>query len=103
MSRMVCGQFRCAVRRRRAIGLALAGVLATILTVASCGGGGRNCLVIPAQIELVAERRAAQIKDLENKANQVDRMQGSLERSRTRLAELQAEKALLDSLSAATR
>jgi hypothetical protein len=57
-------------------------------------------MVIPAQIELVNERRTAHLKELENKARQVDRMRASLDRARGRLEQLQAEKALLDSLAA---
>ncbi len=83
---------------RRSVGLWL-GVLALIgVSATSCGSAGRNCLVIPAQIELVQERREAALKELENKARQVDRMRASLERSAERLEELQAEKALLDQI-----
>ncbi len=71
------------------LGLSVAG--------AGCGGAaaGRNCLVIPAQLELVQERREAALKELENKATSVDRMRVSLERYRERLEELKAEKAML--------
>jgi hypothetical protein len=58
-------------------------------------------MVIPAQIDLVRERRTAHLKDLENKAKQVDRMRASLERAQSRLEDLKAERALLDSLAAA--
>ncbi len=80
----------------------LMGILGIVcLAVSSCGGSaGRNCLVIPAQIDLVQERKEAALKDLENKAKQVDRMRGSLRRSLDRYSELEAEKALLDSLMA---
>ena len=75
-------------------GLCLAG--------AACGSaaGGRNCLVIPAQIELVQERREAALKQLENTATSVDRMRTSLERSQQRFTELQAEKALFEQMDA---
>ncbi|MBD3236989.1 MAG: hypothetical protein GF330_09815 [Candidatus Eisenbacteria bacterium] len=75
---------------------ALAGLLA--LGAIGCGGGPRNCLVIPAQIELVEERRTAALTELENTAHQVDRMHASIERVQARLVELKAEKAFLDSL-----
>jgi len=64
-----------------------------------CGGGGpRNCVVIPAQIELVKERREAMLADLEATARRVDRQAGTLASVRNRLETLQHEKALLDSL-----
>ncbi len=76
------------------------GVLLLIgLMVGSCGGS-RNCLVIPAQIDLVAERREAAMKELENRATQVDRVQSSLDRAARRYEEILREKALLDSLLA---
>lgn len=80
----------------------LMGILGIVcLAVSSCGGSaGRNCLVIPAQIDLVRERKDAALKNLENKAKQVDRMRGSLRRSLDRYSDLEAEKALLDSLIA---
>ena len=76
-------------------------LLLALLLVSSCSGGKRNCLVIPAQIDLVRERREAVLVALENKAKQIDRMKASLDRTRNRFEDLQAEKALLDSLIAA--
>lgn len=78
-------------------GGALLGLLA--VGAVGCGGGIRNCLVIPAQIELVEERRTAALTELENTAHQVDRMHSSIERVRARLEELRAEKVFLDSLT----
>ncbi len=78
-----------------------AGVVLLVLGLAGCGGP-RNCLVIPAQIDLVKERREAALKDLEMKANQVDRTRSSMEHVQQRLKELQQEKAFLDSLPAPT-
>jgi len=75
----------------------LAGLTVLVLGLAGCGTP-RNCLVIPAQIDLVRERREAALKDLETKANQVDRTQNSIEHVRRRVAELQAEKDFLDRL-----
>ena len=77
-----------------------AAALLVLLTVSApgCGGGPRNCLVIPAQVELVEERRTAALTELENTAHQVDRMHASIERVEARLVELRAEKAFLDSL-----
>ncbi len=69
-----------------------------ILAVSSCCGSGRNCQVIPAQVDLVKERREAAIKVLENEAKRVDRMRSSLERAMKRYDDLKVEKALLDSL-----
>jgi len=64
-----------------------------------CGGGGpRNCLVIPAQIDLVKERREALLADLEATARRVDRQAGTLETVKTRYESLRQERALLDSL-----
>ncbi len=84
---------------RRATGLWALLLLGLCLTGAACGGAaGRNCLVIPAQIELVQERREAELKKLETTASSVDRMRSSLERSQQRLTELQAEKALLEQM-----
>jgi hypothetical protein len=76
----------------------LAACLAVLMVGAGACGGPRNCLVIPAQIDLVSERRAAALKDLETKANQVDRTVASIERVQQRLKDLQGEKAFLDSL-----
>lgn len=71
------------------------------LSAMSCGGGARrNCLVIPAQVDLLKERRTAVLRDLENKAKQVDRMRASLDRAMKNYDEKLAEKALLDSLAA---
>jgi cell division protein FtsB len=72
------------------------GVLALMLN--SCGTGGRNCLIIPAQVDLLKERKESALLDLENKARQVDRLSESLVRTKENLADMQAEKALLDSL-----
>lgn len=67
----------------------------------SCSGGAqRNCLVIPAQVDLLKERRTAALRDLENKAKQVDRLRSSLDRAIKNYEEKLAEKALLDSLAA---
>jgi len=79
-------------------GLGVAVLVALALLASSCGGAGRNCLVIPAQIEMNQERREAALSSLENKARQVDRMRSSLQRAQERYDELQAERALLDSL-----
>jgi len=76
------------------------GVLLLIGLMAESCGGSRNCLVIPAQIDLVAERREAAMKELENRATQVDRVQSSLDRAAKRYEELLREQALLDSLLA---
>jgi len=65
--------------------------------VMSCGTP-RNCLVIPAQVELLEERRTAALTDLENTASQVERQYSSIERMRAQLETLRAEKAFLDSL-----
>ena len=75
------------------------GVVFLVLGVGACGTP-RNCLVIPAQIDLVKERREAALKDLETKANQVDRTRSSMEHVQQRLTELQQEKSFLDSLPA---
>ena len=76
-------------------------LLGLCLTGAACGGAaGRNCLVIPAQIEIAQERREAELKKLEATATSVDRMRASLERAQQRLTELQAEKALLEQMDA---
>lgn len=84
--------------RLRVLGVLL---MALPLFMASCGGGaGRNCLVIPAQVDLLMERRTASLRDLENKAKQVDRMRASLERSIKNYEEKLTEKALFDSLAA---
>jgi hypothetical protein len=77
----------------------LAAVVFLVLGVGACAAP-RNCLVIPAQIDLVKERREAALKDLETKANQVDRTRSSMEHVQERLKELQQEKAFLDSLPA---
>ena len=74
------------------------GVLLLIGLVAGSCGGNRNCLVIPAQIDLVTERREAAMTELENRATQVDRMQSSVDRAVNRYEDLLKEKALLDSL-----
>jgi hypothetical protein len=68
------------------------------LGAGSCGTAKKNCLVIPAQIELVGERREAAMRELENRATQVDRLRASLERSQRQYDELLSEQALLDSL-----
>jgi len=78
--------------------LRLAACLAVLMVGAGACGGPRNCLVIPAQIDLVNERRDAALKDLETKANQVDRTVASIERVQQRLKDLQTEKTFLDSL-----
>jgi hypothetical protein len=78
------------------LGLA-AGLAALVAGSVGCGAR-RNCLVIPAQVELVRERRQAALRDLETKANQVDRTLASIERVQQRLKELQTEKSFLDSL-----
>ena len=76
------------------------GVLALML--GSCAGGsGRNCLIIPAQVDLLQERKESALLDLETKAKQVDRLTASLVRTKENLAEMQAEKTLLDSILAA--
>ena len=76
--------------------------MAVLLVVLSVGlgacGGPRNCLIIPAQIELVEERRTVALAELENTARQLDRTRTSIERVRSRLEEVRAEKAFLDSL-----
>ncbi len=72
-------------------------LIALALAVSSCGGG-RNCLVIPAQVDLVSQRREAEIKTLETKANRLDRMKRSLEASKKRCEDLKAEKLLLEEL-----
>ncbi len=76
-----------------------AGVVFLVLGLGACGTP-RNCLVIPAQVDLVKERREAAMRDLETKANQVDRTRSSMEHVEARLKELQQEKAFLDSLPA---
>jgi len=85
---------------RRSLGIWAFLLLGLCLAGDGCGGAaaGRNCLVIPAQIEIVQERREAALKDLENKATSVDRMRTSLARSQERLEELQAEKAMLQQM-----
>jgi hypothetical protein len=84
---------------RRSMGSWVLVLLGLCLTGAACGGAaGRNCLVIPAQLELVQERREAALKELENKATSVDRMRASLTRSQERLKELQDEKAMLQQM-----
>jgi len=75
----------------------LAGLTVLVLGLAGCGTP-RNCLVIPAQIDLVRERREAALKDLETKANQVDRTKNSIEHVQQRVQELQTEKDFLDRL-----
>lgn len=75
------------------------GVSVLVLVLAGCGTP-RNCLVIPAQIDLVKERREAALKDLETKANQVDRTKNSIEHVQRRVEELQTEKDFLDRLPA---
>ncbi len=76
------------------------GVLfALTLGLGACGGQ-RNCMVIPAQVDLLRERREVALRDLENKANQVDRSLASVRRIEERLLELNAEKAVLDSVAA---
>lgn len=72
-------------------------ILCALAALAGCGGP-RNCLVIPAQVEMLEERRTAALTKLENTARSVDRMQASIERVQARIAELQAQKGLLDSL-----
>ena len=74
----------------------LLGIVALLL--GSCGSGGRNCLVIPAQIDILQERKAAALLDLETKAKQVDRLAASLAKTRSGVEKLRAEMALLDSL-----
>ncbi|MCK4412175.1 MAG: hypothetical protein KAY32_01390 [Candidatus Eisenbacteria sp.] len=69
-----------------------------IVSVGGCGQP-RNCLVIPAQIELVQERRDALLTELEATAQRVDRRLAALQSTKTRFEGLQAEKALLDSLT----
>jgi hypothetical protein len=85
---------------RRSTGVWALLLLGLSLTGAACSraSAGRNCLVIPAQLELVQERREAALKELENKATSVDRMRASLERAQERLQELQAEKAMLQQM-----
>ncbi len=86
---------------KKATGLWALLLLGLCLTGVACGGAaGRNCLVIPAQIELVQERREAALKTLETTATSVDRMRSSMERAQQRLTELQAEKALLEQMDA---
>ncbi|MFH1143369.1 MAG: hypothetical protein V1774_02355 [Candidatus Eisenbacteria bacterium] len=63
-----------------------------------CGGGPRNCLVIPAQIDILQERRDALLADLEATARRVDRQASTLETARKHVGELEAERALIDSL-----
>jgi hypothetical protein len=77
----------------------LAGLTVLVLGLAGCGTP-RNCLVIPAQIDLVRERRQAALKDLETKANQVDRTKNSIQHVQQRVQELQTEKDFLDRLPA---
>jgi hypothetical protein len=77
----------------------LAGLTVLVLGLAGCGTP-RNCLVIPAQVDLVRERREAALKDLETKANQVDRTQNSIQHVQQRVQELQTEKDFLDRLPA---
>jgi predicted small lipoprotein YifL len=85
--------------RNRLLGALL---LMAILAICGCGGGGpRNCLVIPAQIEIVKERRDALLTELEGTARRVDRQAGTLAAAKARFDELLAQKALLDSLAAA--
>jgi hypothetical protein len=76
--------------------MALSAIL--VLLAGGCGQP-RNCLVIPAQIELVQERREAMLSELEAVALRVDRRLGALQSTKTRLEQLRAEKALLDSLA----
>ena len=88
--------------RIRLPGAVVFGLGIVIVAGSGCGGGGpRNCLVIPAQIDLVKERRDALLEDLEGTARRVDRQAGTLETAKRRLAELQAQEALLDSLAGA--
>ena len=76
-------------------------LLVVIPAIWGCGGGGpRNCLVIPAQIEIVKERRDALLTELEGTARKVDRQAGTLAAAKARHGELLAQKALLDSLAA---
>lgn len=77
----------------------LAGLTVLVLGLAGCGAPP-NCLVIPAQIDLVRERREAALKDLETKANQVDRTRNSIQHVQQRVQELQTEKDFLDRLPA---
>ncbi len=86
------------MKGRIVLSVAALGLIA--LAAGSCGSAKKNCVVIPAQIDLVGERREAALRDLETRAKQVDRLQTSLERSRREYNELLAEKALLDSLMA---
>ena len=75
----------------------IAGLALLVLGIAGCGTP-RNCLVIPAQVDLVRERREAALKDLETKANQVDRTKNSIVHVRQRVQELTTEKEFLDRL-----
>jgi hypothetical protein len=75
------------------------GFSAALLLVAGCGTQ-RNCLVIPVQVQLVEKERETLMSELENGARQVDRVRTTLEQAKERVAELQREKALLDSLNA---
>jgi hypothetical protein len=72
-------------------------VLALTLLTVGCGAP-RNCLVIPLQVELVKERREAALQQLESRARQVDRLNSNIRQAETRIADLQREHALLDSL-----
>ncbi|MBM3317523.1 MAG: hypothetical protein FJY75_06680 [Candidatus Eisenbacteria bacterium] len=84
------------MRSQAVIGLA---ALLAVAALACCGCGSRRaCRVIPLQIELVEQRREAAIGQLEAGALQVDRLTTSIAQARERLAELEREKALLDSL-----
>jgi hypothetical protein len=65
-------------------------------------GTSRNCLVIPRQLELVKQRHDAAMTALETSANQVDRTRTSIANARERVQELEREKAILDSLGAAS-
>ena len=79
---------------------------AALLVAVGVGGVGcgssrpHNCMVIPAQIELLQERREAMLNQLEGIATRVDRQASTLATVRERYEKLEAEKALLDSLAA---
>ncbi len=81
-------------------GLAI-GLLALAGGLAGCGTP-RSCLVIPLQVDLVKQRRDAALTELENGAKQVDRVRATIEQARQKVLELEREKALLDSLNAAS-
>jgi len=72
-------------------------VLALGLGLTACGSP-RNCQVIPLQVELVKERRDRAVEEVRRGAREVDRARASLDQTRERIAELERERALLDSL-----